>query len=962
MSAAKEKYQAHNAGHTVVAYAKSTKNIITGGNDGVIRVFPPCEKGLIVTPKSIESYQAGTRWIAVNRGKFVVASEDNSVCLFNIKEKKFETILYRCTLPARSVDFTADGSKIAIASEYEGFRITNEMAIHIVNMLNPKEVYHLKENTSSVKAVAFDPMGGFLVSTGCDGSIRIWDLRHGEARHAQNIYGQIPMTEPDERHFPIAWHPSSKFFVVPGWLSDIIKVTKIDEKWKHENIFKDWSPNGKYLATAGLDSQLNVWEIKSQQPSWRYRTETPVTSLVWISNKTIAYVDGVGVLRVWNPFGDEFSEYENEEDNKMIEDEYFLDDFVVSDGDDEDKRLNEKPQANVISVDMPKPFHPGATPFRNKQRYLGCNIYGFVSSLDSDTHSTVLVSFIDQTINRSYHFRDIYNFSMSCIGPHGVLHAAKSSEGNNAVISYKYIGGVSSKCEWNMNLPLEEDLIGKQSIALSAKGPIVATEAGFVRFFDNTGIQTDIFHLKSIICMAAQGDYAIFISGIEGKTQSFIIQTGRLPIDSKSQLMWVGFAQEGYPAIYNSDGLLSILYMVHIPNQCRWVPVLDTKQLPQSRANLITYWPVGLSGNTFRCIICKRGEKYPPYPLPSIDEITLQIPILHLEKTNCQIEEKIIRTRIMTDFEYQEAEARGELDSRKEEFRKKTLENDKPILQLVLNAFKEHNLERAYSLATMLGSDKGIDGAIMIAEQRNLLALADRIRLFKDEKKQREQSQVNNDTQPVYTVISTIQERCQETTKLCNLDHNLSNDSNMYKSSLKRTHHESSEPEEASKVAPKHETSLPSSSSIFKKKSSEKKGKIAKDNPIAKMAHMDPEKMKNLFQPVKSKENSQKASLTSIAENDKIPKNKKQSTLFGYSGKKEDKDAKDNNDQSKITSQQGKEKDNDNDGGHDDSPMDIDQHNSEEKTKFLEDINKNDDEASTKSSSQLDMFKFHGNT
>ncbi|CAG8599059.1 11847_t:CDS:10 [Ambispora gerdemannii] len=1046
MSIAKEKYQAHNAGHTVIAYAESTKNIITGGNDGVIRVFPPCEKGLILTPKSIESYQTGTRWIAVNKGKFAVASEDNSVCLYNIKEKKFENILYRCTLPARCVDFTADGSKIAIASEYEEFGIIKvEMPIHIVNMLNPKEVYHLKENTDSVKAA----------STGCDGSIRIWDLRHGEARHFQNIFGQIPIAEPDERQFPIAWHPSSKFFVLPGWLNEIVKVTKADGKWKYETIFKDahtkaicvlqWSHNGKYLATAGLDSQLNVWEVKSQQPSWRYRTETPVTSLVWISNKTIAYADGMGVLRVWNPFGDELSEHESEqeettliedeskevsdddasdeeeikkkfkktkidydEDNKMIEDEYFLDDFVV--GDDEegtstklDKSLNEKPQVNVISFDMPKPFHPGATPFRNKQRYLGCNLYGFVSSLDSDTHSTVLVSFVDQTVNRTYHFQDIYSFSMSCIGLHGVLHAAKSSEGNNPVISYKYIGSVADKCEWHMDLPLDEDIIG---IALSAKGPIVATEAGFVRFFDNTGIQTEIFHLKSIVCMAAQGDFAIFVNGVEGNlynvtTRSFIIQTGRLPIDSKSRLTWVGFAQEGYPVIYNSEGLLSILYMVRTPNQCRWVPVLNTKQLPQSRANLITYWPVGLSGNSFRCVICKKGEKYPPYPLPSVDEVILQIPILHLEKTNCQLEEKcvswiiitkIMRTRIRTDFEYQEAEANGELDSRKEEFRKKTLENDKQVLQLVLTALKENKLERAFSLTTMLGSDKGIDGAIMIAEQRNLLALADRIRLFKDTKKQQEQNQANNVPQQVYSAISTtIRENFQETTKPCNLNHNsISNGSSTYKSSLKRTHHDSSEPEEAPKIPPKHETSS-SSPSIFKKKFSEKKAKIAKENPIAKMAHMDPEKMKNLFPPSKSKENPQKSSLTSIAEDDKIPKNKKQSTLFGYNGKKEDKDAKDadNNNQSKITNQHDNEKDNDNSDVYDDTQMDIDHQNSEEKSKSPEDTNNHDDDkalmvcvnpnnntdkdTTTNSgsgsssidpnnmkSSQLDMFKFHG--
>lgn len=111
------------------------------------------------------------------------------------------------------------------------------------------------------------------------------------------------------------------------------------------------------------------------------------------------------------------------------------------------------------------------------------------------------------------------------------------------------------------------------------------------------------------------------------------------------------------PAMYDSNGLLSILDRFRRPSQARWVPILDTTTLTRRQGKDESYWPVGVSGTFFMCLILKvlsssyclcsahllhlQGrEAYPGFPRPLIQELELQIPLLNLNIPQGQMEER----------------------------------------------------------------------------------------------------------------------------------------------------------------------------------------------------------------------------------------------------------------------------------------------------------------------------------
>lgn len=73
----------------------------------------------------------------------------------------------------------------------------SDLLVKIVNVQDPTKVTFLSDNTKSVRSASWDPEGKHLVTVGCDGRVKIYDMSSATAVHLRNIEGVISPSEPE---------------------------------------------------------------------------------------------------------------------------------------------------------------------------------------------------------------------------------------------------------------------------------------------------------------------------------------------------------------------------------------------------------------------------------------------------------------------------------------------------------------------------------------------------------------------------------------------------------------------------------------------------------------------------------------------------------------------------------------------------------------------------------------------
>lgn len=207
------------------------------------------------------------------------------------------------------------------------------------------------------------------------------------------------------------------------------------------------------------------------------------------------------------------------------------------------------------------------------------------------------------------------------------------------------------------------------------------------------------------------------------------------------------------PCIYDSSGVLLILQHWRKPGQARWVPLLDTKQLDRLATGRKeeTYWPVAVAQNAFHCIILKGGDKYPYFPRPLLSEFELSIPISSAPRKESnkdamdtdgdpsagrvmqfKLQESLVRENVTLSLLEDAAAAPEGTATQESERRRKEVEIDKIILQLLAIECREGEEQsmKAYELVTMVRDRSGkiLDAAVKIAQRYERTLLGEKIR------------------------------------------------------------------------------------------------------------------------------------------------------------------------------------------------------------------------------------------
>ncbi|KFH70872.1 hypothetical protein MVEG_03719 [Podila verticillata NRRL 6337] len=641
--------------------------------------------------------------------------------------------------------------------------------------------WNFKGHKKAINSFSFDPEGQFLLSSSCDGTVIVWNMKTKDPKpeHVINVMAAISADSP--ARIPVAWHPTGEFFVI-GKDQNVVAYHR--DTWTKSFTYVGgstqpitclgWSPNGKFLAASSVDSDLCVWQYKKKDsPVSRHKhNKGRITGLAWAPNANrIVFVDTNGELSRWEtviaeetgspfnaPKGDPLAGLFDEEagedavpekvleiDQEYMSEDESLHEFVV----DDDNGGYLPPTRPAESLGVPgkmqpaKVLHPsfqsGSTRMRDSRRYLDFNGLGIISTVDHGGHATVSVEFHDKLSGRGYHFADNNSYSMGCLGKIGAFFAAKAADGNPATVHYKMHEYLGSKFEWQNYLPEGEDVT---AITLNGESAIVATTRGYVRVFSQSGIQTGLFSVGSVIAAAGKDDLIILLyhagepfAGSQNLGYVVYnvetgqrIQQGMLPVADDTYVTWLGFSTGGIPAFYDDNGVMHVLNYYRRVDQGQWSPILDTSLVVTESETVSTphYWPVSLTDEAMKCVKCKRNEAEPSFPKPFLTDLPLRMPTLYQNTPAGQHEEAWLRQKILSGLNKDEKIAMS-VESSDNVVARKELDMDKLAIQMIDLACQDERTQKALDLTAMLCNLRSIDAAIKIAHHYNLHSLMERM-------------------------------------------------------------------------------------------------------------------------------------------------------------------------------------------------------------------------------------------
>ncbi|KAJ9120184.1 hypothetical protein QFC22_003083 [Naganishia vaughanmartiniae] len=552
-----------------------------------------------------------------------------------------------------------------------------------------------------------------------------------------------------------------------------------------------WSPNGKYLASSARDDQLIIWNAETRKPVARMKTDGNIVSGLEFSptDNTLSFTTTGGNVYVWQdviPSGlphpakaprgangldmlaeDDDMDGDDDLDNLILDDDAWIehdeDEDVGHDGKTNYRVRGESVDGEVEMKEMvgvekaQSAFQPGSTSFQNKRRYLAFNMIGVIDVTDMETHQVINVEFHDKGSRRGYHFQDNNRFHLAAVGEQGIIYASNPEGGERSMIEYRAYDGDAKTAAWQASLEEKETAIlvaaggsriDPDDVDLNDTGGVaIATSKGYVRFFTGTGLQRYIWRLgDEVVAMVASREM-IFVIHREGGTsldgcQNLrytlmdlehydIVQEGRMPLPKRTSLTWIGFTTYGSPVMYDSHGLLSVLDRARRPGQGRWMPLLDTTAFSRRKEGRSErYWPVGVSEDKLMCIILKGTDVAPGHPRPIILDIDIEMPLLNKDQAQGRNEELIVRSNVELEA-MKDNQKSAAYHSTSGDIARKTKEQDKILLTLLMEAVKADRKQQAFDIVRMLHNAVSMNAASQIAELYSSFALKERILLYK---------------------------------------------------------------------------------------------------------------------------------------------------------------------------------------------------------------------------------------
>jgi WD40 repeat protein len=218
-------YRGHSRDVTAVAWSPDGNRLASGAYDRTIQVWNATDGSHVFTYQK-HRFDAATALAWSPDGKRIASAVGVGVYIWDANDGGHE-LAYRDHGPAvdifSTVAWSPDGRHLACASGYPSY----QGIVYVLDALSGSDVFLYRgyEGPVSLQAIAWSPDGKRIASGGSDGTVQVWDAFTGANR------------------FIYKGHVNFRYdFIHSGSITAVA-----------------WSPDGTRIASAGIDSTVQIW-------------------------------------------------------------------------------------------------------------------------------------------------------------------------------------------------------------------------------------------------------------------------------------------------------------------------------------------------------------------------------------------------------------------------------------------------------------------------------------------------------------------------------------------------------------------------------------------------------------------------------------------------------------------------------------------------------------------------------
>jgi WD40 repeat protein len=222
--------------------------ILTCGSDGDIRMWTKPEDESPV----VFSASDGCLAICCHKNTAYVGTENNTVESFSLPSGKLEKVITKFTAAVNHVDVSKSGDILAAASGLEilalfdciinWYFICRDMTFQIIKLRGDSPPTKIEGHRAPVLSVCISNDDEFVISTGCDGCVCIWDLTGKQVKSWDGVFQPSNDISTSKTLCRPSWSSNGKILAVPQ--QNTIDLFSVGD-WKELKTLKTVGSNTK---------------------------------------------------------------------------------------------------------------------------------------------------------------------------------------------------------------------------------------------------------------------------------------------------------------------------------------------------------------------------------------------------------------------------------------------------------------------------------------------------------------------------------------------------------------------------------------------------------------------------------------------------------------------------------------------------------------------------------------------